>query len=122
MRSFPLRGCMHAVTGRSVDSRYLWMGDPQEYRTALTDGKVVIAYWATNTTQVYDSHAYTVLSVYQSNGVWRIKLRNPWGKDVNASDIANGTKVPYGNNSDGIIDMKWSNFTGYNNFDGMSIS
>ena len=113
---------MFAVTGRSVDTRYLWMGDPQEYRTVLAAGKVVIAGWATNTTQVYDSHAYTVLNAYQSNGVWRIKLRNPWGHDVKASDIASGTKVACGSNSDGIIDMKWTTFTGYNNFDLMAIS
>jgi Ca2+-binding RTX toxin-like protein len=113
---------MYAVTGRSVDGRYLWLGDPAEYRSALQAGQVVIAYWADNTDQVYDAHAYTVMSVYQSNGLWRIKLRNPWGEDVKPSDIANGTKVPTGSNSDGIIDITWSRFTGHNDFDGMSIS
>ena len=90
-------------------------------RLALNDGKVVTAGNADDTLRVYAHHSYSVLDVYQSNGTWRIKLRNPWGKDVNANDIANGTKVATGAN-DGIIDMTWSSFQGYNDFDRISIS
>jgi hypothetical protein len=83
-------------------------GDPTVVKCALDDGKVVTAGWAADTSFVYSHHSYTVLNVYQkAQGTWRIKLRHPWGRDVNAADVANGTKVAQGTNADGIIDMLW---------------
>jgi len=104
-----------AVTQRAVYSGD-W-DDPAFVRSQINAGRVVIAYQASDTDQVYDDHAYTVMNVYQSNGTWRIILRNPWGKDVKDDQ-----HVPTGIPNDGLIDMTWSDFQGKNDFDGMSIS
>jgi Ca2+-binding RTX toxin-like protein len=111
---------MYAVTGRSVDTGD-W-SDPTVVKNALADDKVVTAGNADDTYKVYAHHSYTVLDVYQQSGTWYIKLRNPWGKDVKSSDLADGSHVAYGSNNDGIIVLTWSSFQGYHDFDRISIS
>jgi Ca2+-binding RTX toxin-like protein len=111
---------MYALTDRSVVNGD-W-DDPAGLQAALNAGKVVTAGDADQTSVVYASHSYTVLEVFQSGGTWWIKLRNPWGKDVNVEDIQNGTAVPSGSNDDGIIIMTWDQFVNVNDFDRLSIS
>jgi hypothetical protein len=111
---------MSAVTHRGVSTGD-W-GSPEFVKAMLDAGLVVTAGDADNTNRVYAHHSYTVMNVYQDGGTWMIQLRNPWGKDVNEKDIANGTKDPDGSNGDGLITLTWNGFQGYHDFDRISIS
>jgi hypothetical protein len=106
---------LSAVTHRAVYNGD-W-DDPAFVRSQINAGRVVVAGQADDTDQVHDDHAYTVMNVYQSNGTWRIILRNPWGHDVKDAQ-----HDPTGNPDDGLIDMTWSDFQGKNDFDRISIS
>jgi hypothetical protein len=52
-------------------------------------------------------HRYAVLSVYQSAGVWYVRIYNPWGydgvNDPRVRPIADG-------NNDGFMTLTWDNF------------
>jgi Ca2+-binding RTX toxin-like protein len=111
---------MYALTGRDVHSGGPVF--PVMEAVALAAGRVVIAWGADDTDQVYSDHAYTVLAVYQQNGTWYIQLRNPWGADVNWKDLNDGTHVASGSNADGVILMTWADFAGRNDFDDISVS
>lgn len=52
-------------------------------------------------------HAYSVVSVFQDDGVWKVKLYNPWGSDAThqTMSFANGELA-----DDGVITLNWSVF------------
>jgi Ca2+-binding RTX toxin-like protein len=116
---------LYALTGREVvgDSFFEPL-DPQNVKDALIADKVVIACGADQTQLTADKHCYTVLHVGQTDGVWTVMLRNPWGVDV--QEIPEETlllpNVPYGDPNDGIIIMTWDDFVGYYDFSYVYIS
>jgi hypothetical protein len=62
---------------------------------------------------IVEWHCYTVLDVYQQQGQWFVKLRNPWGNLDD--DTPTGAKLD--GKADGIVTLPWrmfvSNFQGY---------
>lgn len=117
---------MYVLTGREVwePLKVQLQEDPNIVRNALLLGCVVTAGSADQTQLTVEHHSYTVLSVEQSNGVWFVTLRNPWGNDV--TNVPNlpwlVPQVPYGDPNDGIIIVSWDDFLGYYDFDRVSIS
>jgi hypothetical protein len=55
------------------------------------------------TSSVAKNHAYAVRDVYQTAGLWYVRLYNPWGTD-------SGSGAVTGEN-DGYITLSWSTFT-----------
>jgi hypothetical protein len=60
------------------------------------------------TANVVRNHAYMIFDCYTENGVWKVKLYNPWGQDNTSSTDGK---------NDGMVTLTWSqfksNFTGY---------
>jgi hypothetical protein len=112
---------LYALTGREVEGLFGQFIDPQDMKDALLADKVVIACGADETQLTVDKHCYTVLNVGQTDGVWTVMLRNPWGVDVPDSEIP-GLYEPYGDPDDGIIIMTFDDFVGYYDFSKVYIS
>ena len=57
---------------------------------------------------VLSNHAYMIFDCFKENGVWKVKLYNPWGQDNTSSTDGK---------NDGMVTLTWSqfksNFTGY---------
>jgi hypothetical protein len=51
-------------------------------------------------------HAYAVVDVYIRNGVWHVKLYNPWGTD----GVHNGMAYNGLGQNDGEIEVTWDTF------------
>lgn len=54
------------------------------------------------------NHRYSVLEVFQDNGEWKVKLFNPKAYDGSPDDVL---PIEPDANSDGVFNMKWSDFT-----------
>src|SRR5262249_11612321 len=76
----------------------------RDLQAALKQGDVVTAGTRQKTSNyVVDNHVYAVEDVYQSNGVWMVKLYNPWGHD--------GPGASTDGRDDGFVTLTWSQFT-----------
>jgi hypothetical protein len=67
---------------------------------------------------IYD-HAYAVMSVYYSYGMWKVRLYNPWGFDSiggrTIESLAGGAPT-----NKGFITLSWSQFVSSANFTGVT--
>jgi Calpain family cysteine protease len=104
-----------------------YAGTPQTLQTALAQGDVVIAQspasgFYTSVNGIIVNHAYAVTAVYYQNGVWKVRLYNPWGMDgINGTTIdALDTSNPPAN--DGFITLSWQQFTASANFVGFFVA
>lgn len=60
------------------------------------------------TANIVSNHAYMIYDCFTENGVWKVRLYNPWGRDNTSSTDGK---------NDGMVTLSWtqfkSNFTGY---------
>jgi hypothetical protein len=97
-----------AFTGRA--STWFAANDLTRLVNALAAGQNVVADTRDTAAQLSTNvlvpwHEYTVVNAFaDSTGQWFVTLRNPWGIDQN-----NGAS--WGNPSDGIVVISWTDFT-----------
>jgi hypothetical protein len=73
-------------------------------QAALNHGDVLTAGTrATTSNNVVSLHVYAVESVYQMNGIWMIRVYNPWGHD--------GPNSATDGRDDGFVTLTWAQFT-----------
>lgn len=111
---------MKALTGKAST----WMGNAaldaatmrRQVYAAGTRGMVASSLVSGTANNVVNNHAYMVYDVYTINGVWHVKLYNPWASDGKKS--SNGyVKGTMDGKDDGLVLLTWSvfkaNFQGY---------
>jgi hypothetical protein len=89
-----------------------WVGvaltTPQALRQALQRRDMMVALSRPSGVSkgVVAWHSYTVLDVFQGNGGWQVRLRNPWG----TLDDATRTGAALDGRPDGIVTLSWQQF------------
>jgi hypothetical protein len=106
-----------AVTGRPVYTPAMGAvaQNPQGLRDAILQGYLVVA--GTNVTAsdmfspdgIVRRHAYAVADVFVHNGVWMVRLYNPWGQNYHMG-------LSYG-----YVTLTWNQFIHPNNFSSVFI-
>lgn len=98
-------------------------GTPQSLQAALAAGNIVIAQSpsgasAANALGIILNHAYAVTAVFEQNGVWMVRVYNPWGMDGEPGVIVGQA----GAVNDGLITLTWQQFISSSNFLGYFVA
>lgn len=104
---------LYDFTGRFPEYVFASQANPQTLANQLAAGKLIVLNTpgdGANSTLHSASgivawHSYAVLKVYQVDGLWKLDLYNPWGRD------GNGT--PRDGKNDGFLTISWQEFTTY---------
>ena len=100
--------------------------NPQALQSDLAKGDYLVAQSHNNNVYVSSdgiigNHAYAVLSVYNSNGAWLVRLYNPWGMDRENGATIDSLDKSHPAANDGIITLTWQQFTNSANFAGLYV-
>src|SRR5262249_21290215 len=99
---------LFTVTGWEAQWVDLRRATPLGMRNGLLHGDMLVALSLEHGVSpgVVEGHCYSVMDVFQRNGVWQVKLRNPWGTadDNSLSGSALDGKA------DGVVTLTWTAF------------
>ncbi len=113
---YSVASALYDFTGNTAYySPIAYAGTPQALQTLLAQGDAVIAQSpasGSNAIGIVVNHAYAVTAVLYQNGVWSVRLYNPWGMN-----LVNGTST-----SDGFLTLTWQQFTNAANFVGFFVA
>lgn len=119
---------LYDITGWKASYTAIGSAGAQNMADALARGDYIVASSfaandksKTSALGIVGSHAYAVTRVYKDNGVWKVRLYNPWGSDApNGATIdgASGTTAK----NDGFITLTWAQFTNTANFRGYFVA
>lgn len=96
---YNLQTAINQLHGRSTTVKSPSRLTGQQIRDRLAAGEIVVIGTpgekkkVTRTpAKLVQGHAYAIVDSYKENGVWKVKLYNPWGRD-GTSDTASDTKT-----------------------------
>jgi hypothetical protein len=125
-RLYSVNDALSMFTGKATTTIAINQSNVQSLANSLNAGHLVVAssysQSGVSSDGIIGNHAYAVLSVFYQNGSWKVRLYNPWGKDsVNGRtmDSLQTNSVP---SNDGIITLRWSQFTNPANFHSYTVA
>lgn len=117
-RLYDLYDALKAFTGWKTAGQYSSLINADSMAASLSRGDVLVAGTSLGggskkggkdaADGIIGGHAYAVVGMYKLNGVWQVKLYNPYGRDV-GKDSDRTIDVGTAKN-DGYITLSWSNF------------
>jgi hypothetical protein len=120
-RLYSVSDAVAAFTGRSSSFNPMTAIAPQTMAADLARGDYFLASTppgsGVNSTGIAYDHTYAVMAVYYQNGIWKVRLYNPWGFDsANGLTIEALSGAPATNR--GFITLSWAQFVNSQNFTG----
>ena len=117
---YNLYEALHSFTGRTTSGQYTTQVRPERLRDSLADGDIVVAGTSLGdngkdkgkgvTSGIIGGHAYAIVDVFNQAGTWKVKMYNPYGRDIDKQ--ADGRTLD-GNGlarDDGFITLDWAQF------------
>jgi len=104
-----------------------YAGTPQGLQTILAQGNAVVAQSPasgpyTSADGIIVNHAYAVTAVYYQNGMWKVRLYNPWGMDTATGATIDSLDASDPSANDGFITLSWQQFTNPANYMGFFVA
>ncbi len=120
-RLYSVNDALTMFTGKATLTTPVSQANPQALQASLAAGHLVVAssvYQSVVTADgIIGNHCYAVVSVFYQNGMWKVRLYNPWGMDsTNGRTLDSLAGTPPSN--DGFITLSWGQFTNPANFYG----
>jgi hypothetical protein len=119
---YSIGDALSAYTGDVVSYNNINALSPQALQSALVAKQFVIAQSHISSSSyvsgdgIIGNHAYAVLSVYYENGIWKVRLYNPWGTDSINGRTIDSLDTSHPASNDGYITLSWQQFINTANF------
>jgi hypothetical protein len=122
-RLLSVSDALTAFTGLPTGYNDLGSVSPQDLHNALARGDLLIVSGtapsgAVSPDGIIGHHAYSVLNIYQEDGMWKVRLFNPWGIDSVGGRTIDALQDGAPARNDGFITLSWAQFTNPANFQG----